>query len=86
MLYEVITLKKLEESGVIAKRVALLEPEKLGLSFTVFVLVKTSDHSHEWYQSFVEAVEDFPDRITSYNVCYTKLLRLGLNFIEIATT
>jgi len=61
-------LKKLEESGVIAKRVALLEPEKLGLSFTVFVLVKTSDHSHEWYQSFVEAVEDFPEVMEFYRM------------------
>ena len=32
-------LKKLEEAGVIQKRVALLNPEKLDLSFTAFVLV-----------------------------------------------
>ncbi|GAL09562.1 putative HTH-type transcriptional regulator ybaO [Vibrio astriarenae] len=33
-------LKKLEESGVIGKRVALLDPEKLALSFTAFVMIK----------------------------------------------
>ena len=30
-------LKKLEDNGIIEKRVALLDPEKLGLSFTAFV-------------------------------------------------
>ncbi|WP_210444292.1 Lrp/AsnC family transcriptional regulator, partial [Vibrio crassostreae] len=42
-------LKRLEENGIIEKRVALLNPEKLDLAFTAFVLVKTSNHSHEWY-------------------------------------
>ena len=52
-------LKKLEESGVIEKRVALLNPDKLNLSFTAFVLVKTSDHSHEWYTHFVSTQATF---------------------------
>lgn len=54
-------LKRLEENGIIEKRVALLNPEKLDLSFTAFVLVKTSDHSHEWYGRFVNTVSDFPE-------------------------
>ncbi len=32
-------LKKLEESGIIKQRVALLDPEQLGLSFIAFVMV-----------------------------------------------
>ncbi len=61
-------LKKLEELGVIAKRVALLDPESLGLSFTVFVLVQTSDHSHEWYRNFVATVEVFPEVMEFYRM------------------
>lgn len=61
-------LKKLEESGIIAKRVALLNPESLGLCFTVFVLVQTSDHSHEWYRKFVATVEEFPEVMEFYRM------------------
>lgn len=61
-------LKKLESSGVIHKRVALLNPEKLDLSFTAFVLVKTSDHSHEWYSKFVSTASDFPEVMEFYRM------------------
>lgn len=61
-------LKRLEESGVITKRVALLNPEKLGLLFTAFVLIKTSDHSHEWYNHFVETVSPYPEIIEFYRM------------------
>lgn len=61
-------LKKLEENGVIEKRVALLNPEKLDLSFTAFVLVKTSDHSHEWYREFVATASDFPEVMEFYRM------------------
>lgn len=61
-------LKKLEELGVINKRVALLEPEALGLSLTVFVMVQTNDHSHEWYRKFVATVEDFPEVMEFYRM------------------
>ena len=61
-------LKKLESSGVIHKRVALLNPEKLDLSFTAFVLVKTSDHSHEWYSQFVSTASDFPEVMEFYRM------------------
>lgn len=61
-------LKKLEESGVIEGRVALLNPEKLELSFTAFVLVKTSDHSHGWYSHFVETVSEFPEVMEFYRM------------------
>ncbi|NGZ16871.1 Lrp/AsnC family transcriptional regulator [Vibrio aestuarianus] len=61
-------LKKLEESGVIAKKVALLDPEKLDLSFTAFVLIKTSDHSHEWYSRFVVTVSEYPEIMEFYRM------------------
>ncbi|MGF1721404.1 Lrp/AsnC family transcriptional regulator [Vibrio kyushuensis] len=61
-------LKKLEEAGVIEKRVALLNPESLGLSFTAFVMVKTSDHSHEWYSHFVETASEFPEVMEFYRM------------------
>ncbi len=61
-------LKKLEESGVLTKRVALLDADKLGLAFIAFVMVKTSDHSHEWYQRFVSSVESYPEVMEFYRM------------------
>ncbi|ASA54852.1 Lrp/AsnC family transcriptional regulator [Vibrio gazogenes] len=61
-------LKKLEEMGVIHKRVALLDPEKLGLNFTAYVMLKTSNHSHEWYVRFVEIASEFPEVMEFYRM------------------
>lgn len=61
-------LKRMEDNGIIEKRVALLNPEKLGLLFTVFVLVKTSDHSHEWYNKFVSTASEFPEVMEFYRM------------------
>ncbi|PSW07552.1 Lrp/AsnC family transcriptional regulator [Photobacterium lipolyticum] len=61
-------LKRLEENGVLRQRVALLDPVKLGLSFTAFVQVKTSNHSKEWYHCFVETVSEFPEVMEFYRM------------------
>ncbi|MEF1290537.1 Lrp/AsnC family transcriptional regulator [Vibrio sp. M260118] len=74
-------LKKLEDAGIIEKRVALLNPEKLGLSFTAFVLVKTNDHSHEWYSRFVETVSEFPEVMEFYRMAgeYDYMMKVLVN-------
>ena len=38
-------VQRLEASGVVQKRVALVDPEKVGLGLTVFVSIETADHS-----------------------------------------
>ena len=45
-------IKRLEESGIIARRVALLDPDKLGLATTVFVAIKTQRHDLAWLAAF----------------------------------
>lgn len=54
-------IQKLEEQGVIRKRVALVDPESLGLGLTVFVEIETGDHSKEWLERFAEAVTGMPE-------------------------
>nr|WP_038149928.1 Lrp/AsnC family transcriptional regulator [Vibrio litoralis] len=61
-------LKRLEEQGMIDKKVALLNPEKLGLSFVAFALIKTNNHSNEWYQTFVDTVSEFPEVMEFYRM------------------
>ncbi|MBS0477438.1 MAG: Lrp/AsnC family transcriptional regulator [Proteobacteria bacterium] len=49
-------IKRLEDSGVIARRVALLDPEKVGLATTVFVAIRTNKHDPQWLDAFSRAV------------------------------
>ena len=54
-------IQKLEESGVIQKRVALVDPDAVGLGLTVFVEVETGDHSGAWIERFAETVHGMPE-------------------------
>lgn len=61
-------IRRLEESGVIAKRVALINPESVGLGMTVFVAVKTADHSDQWLDGFARAVSNIPEVVEFYRM------------------
>ncbi len=61
-------IQKLEETGVIRKRVAVLEPEKVNAGVTVFVSIKTDKHSTAWLDKFHKAVDDFPEVIEFYRM------------------
>ncbi|WP_435947384.1 Lrp/AsnC family transcriptional regulator [Dryocola sp. BD586] len=71
-------LKKLEDDGVVRAKVALLDPEKLGLGLTAFVLIKTQQHSSEWYCKFVCVVEDMPEVLGFWRMAgeYDYLMRV----------
>jgi Lrp/AsnC family transcriptional regulator len=61
-------IQRLESEGIIERRVALLNPEKLGLGLTVFVSVETSDHSQEWLARFAEMVTAMPEVLEFYRM------------------
>jgi len=71
-------LKRLEDEGIIRGRVALLDNEKLGLSLTAFVLIKTQHHSSDWYQNFVDLVAALPEVLSFYRMAgeYDYLLQV----------
>ncbi|WP_437608714.1 Lrp/AsnC family transcriptional regulator [Erwinia sp. V71] len=71
-------LKKLEDDGIIRGKVALLDSEKIGLSLTAFMLIKTQQHSSVWYQQFVEVVHSLPEVMAFYRMAgeYDYLLRI----------
>lgn len=56
-------IKRLEDEGVIAKRVALLNPAKLNLGLTGFILIRAANHSEEWLEKFAAGVSRFPEVI-----------------------
>lgn len=45
-------IKRLEDQGVISKRVALLDPLRIGLGTTVFVAIRTARHDPQWLEAF----------------------------------
>ena len=61
-------LQRLEADGVITRRVALIDPEKIGLGITVFVSVETRDHSQDWLKRFAEVVTAMPEVMEFYRM------------------
>lgn len=56
-------IQRLEAAGVIQRRVAILDPDKIGIGIHVLVAVETNDHSHDWLQRFAETVQAMPEVI-----------------------
>lgn len=61
-------IQKLETAGVITRRVALLEPARVGMGLSVFVAVEAGDHTPEWLQRFAEAVAGMPEVMELYRM------------------
>ncbi|HZP75654.1 MAG TPA: Lrp/AsnC family transcriptional regulator [Pseudolabrys sp.] len=61
-------IQRLEADGVITKRVALIDPDKLGLGVTVFVSIETGDHSQDWLARFAEVVRAMPEVMEFYRM------------------
>ena len=54
-------IQRLEKSGVILRRVALISPEAIGMGLTVFVSIETGDHSSAWLSKFAQTVTALPE-------------------------
>lgn len=61
-------VQKLEEAGVVRRRVAILDPHQVNAGVTVFVSIKTDQHSHQWLEKFHSAVADFPEVVEFYRM------------------
>src|SRR6202166_4522789 len=61
-------IQRLEADGVLIKRVALLDQDKLGLGVTVFVSIETGDHSQDWLDRFAQVVGSMPEGMEVYRM------------------
>jgi Lrp/AsnC family transcriptional regulator len=61
-------MKRLVASGVIKRRVALLDPVKLGLRTTVFVSIQLSDYSGKALARFITDVAAMEEVIDFYRM------------------
>jgi Lrp/AsnC family transcriptional regulator len=62
-------IERLEQAGIIKKRVAILDRHKLGLGMMVFAHVKLQAHGQRTLPLFEEAVRRFPEVVE----CHTLL-------------
>jgi Lrp/AsnC family transcriptional regulator len=60
--------REMEKTGVIKKRVALLDAAKLGVGLTVFVQVRAAEHSEAWLEDFAAAVQTIPEIVEFYRM------------------
>jgi Lrp/AsnC family transcriptional regulator len=74
-------VQRLEKSGVIERRVVLVNPEKVGLGLTVFVSVQAPDHSGLWLQRFADLVSEMPEVMEFYRMAgdVDYMLRVAVN-------
>ena len=77
-------IQKLEDQGYIRARVALLDPRKINANVTVFVAIKTDQHTKEWIERFNKAVADMPEVMEIYRMSgeIDYLLRVVVSSIE----
>ena len=61
-------MQRLETDGVITRRVALIDPDKVGLGITVFVSIETGDHSQQWLSKFAEVASAMPEVMEFYRM------------------
>ena len=54
-------IRRMEEEGIVARRVALLNSERLGLATTVFVAIRTNRHDPGWLAAFAEGIACIPE-------------------------
>ena len=61
-------IQKLEETGIIQRRVAILDAGKVNAGVTVFVSIRTDKHSVAWLETFHAAVADLPEIVEFYRM------------------
>lgn len=61
-------IQKLQQAGVIRKKVVLCDPSKLNLGLTAFVSVRTTQHNEQWLRKFAAAVQSIPEIVEAYRM------------------
>lgn len=61
-------IKRLEEDGVILRRVALLNAARLEAGVTVFVTIRAAEHSDSWLAELTAVVRRIPEIVEFYRM------------------
>lgn len=61
-------IRRLESTGIIRGRVAVIDPERVGLPVSAFVAVETADHSASWLEQFATLVATTPEIVAAWRM------------------
>jgi Lrp/AsnC family transcriptional regulator len=61
-------IQRMEETGIIRKRVALLDSKAIGVGMSVFVAVRTDQHNSEWLKNFADMVAEMDEVVEFYRM------------------
>jgi len=64
-------IQRLEEQGFIQRKVALLDPARLNVGVTVFVLLRTNRHNQEWFEKLRAIIAEIPEVVDFYRMSGT---------------
>ena len=69
---------RLRETGVITGQTLRLDHERIGLGLTVFVMLRTRDHSPEWLETFRKTVLGIENIIDVFRIAgdYDYMLKI----------
>lgn len=54
-------IKRLEDAGVIQRKVVLVDPKKINLGLPVFIAVRTDEHGRDWLDRFAQVTSAIPE-------------------------
>ena len=61
-------IQKLEQAGVIRRRVALVDPDQIGIGLIVFVGIEAQEHTPDWLARFASALASLPEVVDAYRM------------------
>lgn len=61
-------VQRLEKDGYILKRIAVLDRHLLNASVTVFVAIRTTEHTIDWIERFHQAMRDMDEVVDIYRM------------------
>jgi len=61
-------IQRMKDAGVITGNVALVDPKNVNVGVTVFVNIRTNQHSQAWFDRFQATVESIPEVVEFYRM------------------
>ena len=61
-------IKKLEEDGVIEKKVTLINKRKVNLPITVFLMITVRNHNSDWMKKFGDILKKYKNILEAHRV------------------
>ena len=61
-------IRKLEEDGVIEKKVTLINKKKVNLPITVFLMITVRNHNSDWMKKFSEILKKYKNILEAHRI------------------